>query len=62
MPPAISTLPSGRKVWPPQNMSLGVWISLNVSFAGLHTIDSKRPALKLPWLFPEPATISTLPV
>lgn len=58
----MRSLPSGSWVCPAQNMSLGVGMSLKTSVFGSHSTERKLFASKFFWLFPEPATSSTLPV
>ncbi len=62
VPPAMSTLPSGRKAWPPQNRSAGVGMVFDEPVAGSHSTVENVPASKERWSLPEPATSSTLPL
>jgi hypothetical protein len=62
VPPAISRLPLASWVWPVQNKSFGVGMSLIVPLTGSQIRVSNFFASKLSWLFPEPAISRTLPV
>ena len=62
VPPATSTLPSGRNAWPPHHRSSGVSISLTSLVIGFHSRVRKVPAANCFASLPDPASTSTSPV